>query len=117
MPECLCDINFLLSIVTDRHKGFSVSTSWLDQQGNSSLGLCRLTQLGLLRLLSTKAVMGEDVCSQEQAWHVWEQLQSDQRFSFWNEPSISALGELSLKILKVLTVVQHRSAGPGRTVR
>ena len=32
--------------------------------------------------------MGEDVCSQEQAWHVWEQLLSDQRFSFWNEPSL-----------------------------
>ena len=86
MPEFLCDLNFLLSVITDRHKGFAVSTSWLDPKSDSSLGLCRLTQLGLLRLLSNKSVMGEDVCTQKEAWNVWDQLLSDNRFTFWTEP-------------------------------
>lgn len=86
MPEYLCDVNFLLSVITDRHKGFSASTSWLSGKPRRSLGLCRLSQLSLLRLLSNKSVMGEDVCTQKSAWNVWDTLLSDSRFTFCAEP-------------------------------
>jgi uncharacterized protein len=87
MSAYLCDINFLLSLVTDRHQGFLIANDWLQSQSGRFLGLCRLTQLGLMRLLTNKSVMGEDTCNQSEAWSVWDRLLSDCRFSFWREPT------------------------------
>jgi len=49
---------------------------------------CRFTQLGLLRLLTTGAVMGEDkVLSQTEAWVVYDRWIQDDRVSFVEESS------------------------------
>ncbi|MEP6919206.1 MAG: hypothetical protein ABJC89_26425 [Acidobacteriota bacterium] len=39
-------------------------------QPDKALALCRRTQLGLLRLLTAAAVMGDEVMTQPQAWTV-----------------------------------------------
>jgi toxin-antitoxin system PIN domain toxin len=55
---------------------------------NARLCFCRFTQLGLLRLLTTDAVMGEDkVLSQAEAWRVYDRLNGDERILFLEEPS------------------------------
>jgi len=47
---------------------------------------CRFTQLGVLRLLSAEAVMGNDVLSQREAWRVYDGWLSDDRVSLVDEP-------------------------------
>jgi predicted nucleic acid-binding protein len=51
------------------------------------LFFCRLTQLGLLRLLSAAAVMGPDQAkSQQEAWKAYERWLEDERIELLDEP-------------------------------
>ena len=57
------------------------------------LFFCRLTQLGLLRLLSAAAVMGPDGAkSQQEAWKAYDSWLQDERIEFLDEP-----GELEIR--------------------
>ena len=53
----------------------------------SSLVFCRLTQLGLLRLLTTEAVMGDEVMTQPQAWAAYDRWHQDPRVNVVDEPA------------------------------
>ena len=62
--------------------------------------------MSLLRLLTTAAVMGEDVCTRERAWAVWDALMEDFRLHFCLEPdglesvlrALTADDQVSLKL-------------------
>jgi uncharacterized protein len=48
---------------------------------------CRFTQISLLRLLTTSAVMGADeVMTQAQAWEAYDLWKQDDRILFLDEP-------------------------------
>jgi predicted nucleic acid-binding protein len=47
---------------------------------------CRFTQLTVLRLLTTEAVMGIDTKSMREAWQLWDRVSGDDRFAFLPEP-------------------------------
>jgi predicted nucleic acid-binding protein len=47
---------------------------------------CRFTQLALLRLWTTKAIMGEDVKSLTAAWELYDRCCADERIAFLPEP-------------------------------
>jgi len=85
MPA-LCDVNFLLALCYEGHIHHPQVLTWFDQQDDLEVILCRNTQLGLLRLLCNSVVMGPDVCTLEQAWHVYDAVVSDVRFEFAGEP-------------------------------
>jgi uncharacterized protein len=40
---------------------------------------CRVTQIGLLRLLSSPAILGGDAVDRSQAWRLFDRLWSDER--------------------------------------
>jgi len=82
----LCDVNLLLAFCYDRHEHHPAALQWLDGQAEASVAICRVTQLGLLRLLTNSSVMAENVCTLEQAWVVYEDILSDERFIFVSEP-------------------------------
>lgn len=48
---------------------------------------CRITQMGLLRLLTTERVMREDVVTQERAWQLYGEIRRDFRVGFLPEPA------------------------------
>jgi hypothetical protein len=85
MPT-LCDANLLLALCYDRHIHHATALAWLDAQQPGEVVLCRNAQLTLLRLLCHAVVMGRDVCTQEQAWAIYDAILSDERFSFYPEP-------------------------------
>ena len=62
---------------------------------------CRLTQLGLLRLLTNEQVMAEDLLTQRKAWEAYHRWLDDERVSFHEEPDSarleSAFEELSTR--------------------
>ena len=47
---------------------------------------CRVTQMGLLRLLSNPAIMGNDAVACSKAWRLFDQLWSDERVLWAEEP-------------------------------
>jgi len=78
----LCDVNVLLSLVTDRHALHGVSVRWCENVSAAGAVLCRVSQMGLLRLLNNPAVMGEDVLDTAGCWALWRRLLEDERFRF-----------------------------------
>lgn len=55
-------------------------------QPDAKLVFSRYTQIGLLRLLSHRSVMGEQTLSLHQAWSVYDRWLKDPRVEFYPEP-------------------------------
>ncbi len=83
------DINVWLALSYQRHIHYPSARGWFERLAdNSHVCFCRFTQLRLLRLLTTGAVMGEDkVLSQAEAWVVYDRWIQDDRVSFVEESS------------------------------
>lgn len=85
MPN-LCDVNVLLAICYERHEHHPAALDWLGEQADESVAICRITQLGLLRLLTNASVMLENIRTLEQAWRDYDTILTDARFFFLPEP-------------------------------
>jgi toxin-antitoxin system PIN domain toxin len=67
------DINVWLALSSSIHVHHARAKKWFDSLGDDEeLIFCRLTQLGLLRLLTTAGAMGDSVRTQRQAWAVYD---------------------------------------------
>jgi toxin-antitoxin system PIN domain toxin len=85
----LCDVNVLLALVTDRHALHRLAARWSEGVAAGEAILCRVTQMGLLRLLNNPAVMREDVLDVAACWTVWRRLLQDERFRFAPDEPVS----------------------------
>ncbi len=86
MKSFLADVNVWLALCSDRHVHHADAHRWFGTVGPGGAGFCRLSQLGLLRLLTTARVMGVDVLSQAAAWRVYDRLCEDARVAYVEEP-------------------------------
>ena len=59
--------------------------AWFSRQEDNRFLFCRFTQLGLLRLLATSAVMGKDVRTIGEAWKVYDRWLEDSRVAIRQE--------------------------------
>lgn len=82
----LLDVGVWLAAVWGGHVHHPRVAAWFDGQ-TSDLRLCRVTQMGLLRLLTNQAVMGEDVLARADAWRVIDRLRADDRVQWAGEPA------------------------------
>ena len=81
------DINVWLALSYERHIHYSIARQWFENLGeNTRVCFCRFTQIGLLRLLTTEALMSKDVLNQVQAWQVYDRWLEDSRVVFADEP-------------------------------
>jgi len=83
----LPDVNVWLALISMRHIHNRVAVGWLAQCGGDPLAFCRVSQMGLLRLLTNKHVMGVDVLRPGEAWRAYEGIMRDSRMRFVDEPS------------------------------
>jgi len=83
------DINVWLALSYQRHIHYPSARDWFERlDDHSRVCFCRFTQLGLLRLLTTGAVMGKDeVLSQIEAWSVYDRWIQDDRVLYVEESS------------------------------
>jgi toxin-antitoxin system PIN domain toxin len=81
----LVDVGVWLAAIWGRHVHYPVASNWLNRQAED-LVFCRVTQMGLLRLLSNPAIMGDDSVNRSQAWRLFDQLWSDERVLWADEP-------------------------------
>ncbi len=82
------DVNVWLALTYERHVHHGPAKHWFESlDDDARLFFCRVTQLGLLRLLTTEAVMGtHEVMSQAAAWQAYDRWLRDDRVSFLVEP-------------------------------
>jgi toxin-antitoxin system PIN domain toxin len=83
----LVDVNVWLAMAYGLHVHHGVAARWFETLDTEQALFCRLTQLGLLRLLTNPKVMGVDVMSGRQAWREFDNFLGDERVSFLTEPS------------------------------
>jgi len=79
------DINVWLALVTSEHVHHASATRWWEQE-TGRIGFSRLTQMGLLRLMTTAAAMDDKPLTMAEAWRVHDRLFDDDRVSFISEP-------------------------------
>lgn len=83
----LADINFLLALCYDAHLHHARAVRWLNEEcGAGQVGICRISQLGFLRLLNNPAIMDINAQSCAQCWAVYDALMADARFVYLEEP-------------------------------
>jgi uncharacterized protein len=82
------DINVWVALTYEGHLHHRAAATWFATlKPEGSLVFCRLTQLGLLRLLTTEAVMGDEVMTQPQAWAAYDRWHEDPRVELVDEPA------------------------------
>jgi toxin-antitoxin system PIN domain toxin len=79
------DLNVWVALAYDGHQHHASAKAWFAGLNKGPIYFCRLTQLGLLRLLTHPSVMGEDVRSQKESWLIYDSLLRDDRVSFHME--------------------------------
>jgi toxin-antitoxin system PIN domain toxin len=80
------DVNVWLALASPEHTGRESALNWWDAQEEPIL-FSRITQMGLLRLLTMAAPMNGKPLQMKQAWKVYDEFLSDERVVFAPEPA------------------------------
>lgn len=87
MTSYFPDLNAWVALSVAGHAHNADAWNWINRlNGRVRLIFSRYTRLGLLRLLTNKAVMGEQVVTIGAAWRVYERWLADPRVEFYPEP-------------------------------
>ena len=81
----LLDVNVWLAAAWARHVHHAAAKRYVDAQDLDML-FCRVTELAFLRLVTNRAVTGDDALTRRQAWDLLLALQGDPRIKFVAEP-------------------------------
>lgn len=77
----LVDVNVLVALLHARHRHSVTAVRWLEgQRAPGSVLICRIAQMGALRILTQRAVMKEETLSAEEFWRGWDLMREDDRF-------------------------------------
>lgn len=80
------DANVWLALIWKRHMHSERAKSWYEQAAEEEFFFCRFTQMTVLRLLTSHAIMGTDTKTISEAWGLWNQIWADPRMAFLPEP-------------------------------
>jgi uncharacterized protein len=78
------DINVWVALAAIEHEHRSIAKHWWKNH-HGSIAFCRLSQLGLLRLLTTAAFMGGKPLNNLQAFDVYDRFFEDSRVTYLSE--------------------------------
>ena len=81
------DLNVWIALCVNSHPHNADAWAWLNRfPDDDRLIFSRYTQLGLLRLLTNAAVMGDRTLTLRQAWAVYDRWLEDPRVEFCPDP-------------------------------
>jgi toxin-antitoxin system PIN domain toxin len=83
----LPDVNVWIAVAAEQHIHHTVAKRCFTNIQTDQVLFCRITQLGFLRLLTNKHVMGEEVLSPSDAWQAYRALRADRRIGYLSEPA------------------------------
>jgi uncharacterized protein len=81
----LADVNVWLALTYPDHQHHSAAVLWRSESVDP-IAFCRVTQKGLLRLLTNPRVMGSDVLTATEGWALYDDLFQTGRVLFAPEP-------------------------------
>ena len=79
------DVNVWLALATPEHVHSAIARDWWEQE-TGMIAFSRLSQLGLLRLMTTAAAMDGKPLTIAEAWRVYDRFYEDDRVVFATEP-------------------------------
>ncbi|QLQ09070.1 MAG: PIN domain-containing protein [Nocardioidaceae bacterium] len=82
----LLDVGVGFAAMLESHVHHSAALRLVDEAEERSLGVCRVTQLGWLRLLSNPVTAGSAVLSRIDAWEAVDAVLEDSRVVYLEEP-------------------------------
>ena len=85
------DVNVWFALAVADHPHHRPAIAWWNEASSLS-GFSRLTQFGLLRLLTTASAMGGQPLTNEEAWGVYDGFLSDSRVRLF--PELGAIEDL-----------------------
>jgi uncharacterized protein len=80
------DVNVWIALIWGRHIHSETARLWFEAAADEKFLFCRITQISVLRLLTTERAMGKDVQTMPGAWKLWDRLTTDDRIAFLPEP-------------------------------
>jgi len=80
------DVNVWLALASAEHTHREAALHWWEAQ-NEPILFSRITQMGLLRLLTTSGAMNGKPLQMKQAWRVYDEFTTDERVVFAPEPA------------------------------
>lgn len=83
---CLPDVNLWIALLVPEHAHHDIALAWYEGPEWDRLALCRVTQMGLLRLLTNRHVMGARVATPVEARDIVNRLLSQQTVLMSAEP-------------------------------
>lgn len=87
MTSCFLDLNVWLALSISEHRHSAEAWRWVGLlPDDTRLIFCRYTQLGVIRMLMTPAVMGNTLLSMRKAWATYDRWLRDPRVEFHPEP-------------------------------
>ena len=81
------DANVWLALIWGRHSHSEKAQEWFAQSAEEQFFYCRITQITVLRLLTTSSVMGKDTRKMAEAWELWDKACADERVAVLPEPA------------------------------
>lgn len=81
------DVNVWLAILMEHHIHRAAARRWLEFTESGLIGFVRVTQMSVLRLLTTASAMNGKPLRMPQAWAAYDGLFGDDRVAFVDEPS------------------------------
>jgi toxin-antitoxin system PIN domain toxin len=88
MKRCLADVNVFFPLLVEDHEHHPKAMYWFDSLEPGEAHLCRFVQLGLVRLMGNRTVMGGKAISASAAWDLIVGLMEDERVEFAAEPAL-----------------------------
>lgn len=84
---CLPDVNVWIALAVAEHIHHAPATQWFEDSFGDTLAFCRITQMGFLRLLGNRRVMGEGALAASQCWKLLAGYLAHPRIQFAPEPT------------------------------
>jgi len=80
------DVNVWLALMLEDHIHRAAARQWWESDQSDLIGFLRLTQMSILRLLTTPAAMNGMPLRMPEAWAAYDRLFGDDRVVFLDEP-------------------------------
>lgn len=81
------DINVWIALTYTKHIHYDSAHRWyMALPEDARLCFCRVTQISFLRLLTTAAVMGDEVMNQAEAWNIYDDWLQEGGAAYVEEP-------------------------------
>ena len=84
---CLPDVSVWIDLLVPEHSCHHAALNWYESPEWDRLAFCRITQMGLLRLLTNPHVMGKRVAGPAVAWRMFDQLPRGEGIFACGEPA------------------------------